>query len=75
MPQDHGYSPAQLTFVRRQRNALPMPDSAFSQVDLEEAALEKDKKFDAHADNYNGGKVDLPMLVVGQVVRIQVCGL
>ena len=38
LPRDHGFSPAQLMFGRRQRNALPMPDSAFSQVDFVKAA-------------------------------------
>ena len=71
LPGDHGYSPAQLMFGRRQCIALPMPESAFSQVDFEKAALEKDEKFSAQTENYNKGKVDLPMLLVGQVVRIQ----
>ena len=48
-----------------------LEDSAFSQVDFEKAAMVKDKKFEAQSDSYNRGKVDLPMLVVGQVMRVQ----
>ena len=38
LPRDHGYSPAQLMFGRRQRVSLPKHESAFSQVDFSEAA-------------------------------------
>ena len=50
---------------------LPMHESAFSQFDFNKAALEKDKKFSSQSENYNKGKMDLPMLAVTQVVRIQ----
>ena len=39
--------------------AILMPESAFSQVDFEKAALEKDKKFSALTGNYDKGKVNL----------------
>ena len=69
LPRDHGYSPAQLMFGRRQCVSLPMRNSAFSQIDFSEAALQKDKKFSSQETNYNQGKMYLPMLAVGQVVR------
>ena len=71
LPCDHGYSPAQLMFGRRQRVSLPMHESSFSQVDFSQAALEKDKKFSSQATSHNRGKMVLPMLAVGQVVRVQ----
>ena len=71
LPRDHGYSPAQLMFGRRQRVSLPMHNSAFSQIDFSQAAVQKDKKFSSQESTYNRGKMDLPMLAVGQVVRVQ----
>ena len=70
LPRDHGYSPAQLMFGRRQRVSLPLHDSAFSQIDFSQAALQKDK-FSSQATSYNRGKMDQPMLTVGQVVCVQ----
>ena len=40
-PRNHGHSPAQLMFGRRQRNTMPMPDSAFSQVAYQRRKTEK----------------------------------
>ena len=71
LPRDHGYSPAQLMFGQRQRVYLPMHDSAFSQIYFSQAAVQKDKKFSSQESTYNRGKMDLPMLAIGQVVRVQ----
>ena len=58
-------------FARRQRVSLPMHDSAFSQIDFSQAAVQKDKKFSLQESTYNRGKMDLSMLAVGQVVCVQ----
>ena len=71
LPCDHGYSLAQLMFGQRQRISLPMHDSAFSQIDFSQAAVQKDKKFSSQESTYNRGKMALPKLAVGQVVRVQ----
>ena len=71
LPRDHGYSPAQLMFCQRQRVSLPMHDSVFSQIDFSQAAVQKDKKFSSQESAYNRGNMDLPMLAVGKVVRVQ----
>ena len=72
LPREHGSSPSQLLFGRRQRMLLPQPDSAYAQVSFEKAALAKDKHFDAQGVRYDKDKVDLPVLSIGQCVRVQV---
>ena len=58
-------------FGRRQRMLLPQPDSAYEQVSFEKAALAKDKHFDAQGVSYDKDKVSLPVLSIGQLVRVQ----
>ena len=67
----HGFSPSQLLFGRRQRMLLPELNSAYKQVDFEKAAMAKNKHFDAQGVRYDRDKVSLPVLSVGQLVRIQ----
>ena len=43
-PRQHGYSPGQLMFGRSQNTLLPQPPKAFSPIDLQQAARDKDKE-------------------------------
>ena len=49
----------------------PQPDSAYVQVNFEKAAQAKDKCFDAQGIRHDKDKVDLPVLSLGQLVRVQ----
>ena len=71
LPREHGFSPSQLLFGRRQRMLLLQPDSAYEQVSFEKAALAKDKQFDAQGVRYDKDKVSLLVLSIGQLVRVQ----
>ena len=71
LPREHGFSPSQLLFGRRQRMLLPQPDSAYEQVSFEKAAMAKDKHFDAQGVRYDKDKVELPVLSIGQLVRVR----
>ena len=71
LPCEHGFSPSQLLFGRRQRMLLPQPDSAYEQVSFEKAAMAKNKHFDAQGVRYDRDKVSLPVLSVGQLVCVQ----
>ena len=70
LPREHGFSPSQLLFGRRQRMLLPQPDYAYEQVSFEKAALAKDKHFDARGVRIEKAKVSLPVLSVSQLVHI-----
>ena len=50
---------------------VPQPDSAYVQVNFEKAAQAKDKCFDAQGIRYDKDKVDLPVLSLDQLVRVQ----
>ena len=50
---------------------LPQPDSAYEQVSFEKTAMAKNKHFDAQGVRYDRDKVSLPVLSVGQLVRVQ----
>ena len=56
---EHGFSPSQLLFGRRQRMFVPQPGSAYTQVSFEKAAQAKDKHFDAQGTRYDKDKVNL----------------
>ena len=71
LPREHGFSPSQLLFGRRQRMLLPQPDSVYKQMDFEKAAMTKKKHFDAQGVRYDRDKVSLPGLSVGQLVHVQ----
>ena len=70
-PRQHGYSPAQLMFGRRQNILLPQPPKAFSPIDLQHAAEDKDKAFVEQAAAYDKDKSELTQLLPGERVRIQ----
>ena len=70
-PRNHGFSPAQLLFGRSQRMMIPQPAAAFEQVNLVEAAVQKDKLFAATQEHYNRDKLSQPKLLPGQLVRVQ----
>ena len=71
LPREHGFSPSQQLFSRRQRKLLPQPDSVYEQVSFEKAALAKNKYFDAQGVRYDKDQVSLPVLSIGQLVRVQ----
>ena len=50
---------------------VPQPDSAYTQVSFEKAAQAQNKHFDAQGVRYDKDKVDLPVLSIGQLVRVQ----
>ena len=71
LPCERSFSSSQLLFGRRQRMFVPQPYSAYNQVSFEKAAQAKDKHFDAQGIRYDKDKVNLPVLSIGQPVRVQ----
>ena len=70
-PRQHGFSPAQLMFGRSQNTFFSQPASAFTPVNLREAAAAKDKVFGEQADTYNRDKSELTQLLPGSSLRVQ----
>ena len=70
-PRQHVYSPAQLMFGRSQNTLLPQPPKAFSPIDLQQAARDKDKAFVDQAAAYDKDIYELSKLLPGENVRIQ----
>ena len=68
VPRQHGYSPAPLMFGRSQNTLLPQPPKAFSPIDLQQAARDKDKAFQDQAAAYDKDKCVLSKLP-GEKVR------
>ena len=62
---------AQLMFGRSQQLLLPQQAGAFSPIDMVEAAVAMDRKFETAAAHYDRDKVSLPVLQPGQCVFIQ----
>lgn len=71
LPPEHGFSPLQLLFVKRQRMLHPQPDLAYKQVDFKKAAAAKNKHFAAQGDRYDRDIESLPELSIGQLVLVQ----
>ena len=55
-PCAHYFSPAQLMFGRSQNMKLPQPAKVFELVDLNEAAMAKEKLYDSQEEAYNRDK-------------------